>query len=358
LVYDIQSQTTTNPGSAESIIRVAIDGNNVAYVYRTTSDAVVLVGDVGTRLFAENWSNVSQLFLTSSYLLWNADGSTYLHRIDANDTTVLSDVGLYDLDGENIVWYENLGGSLADQVFIYNIITGQKHQITEYPNKGLKPKISGQYVVWYGHSSGEVDTDIFLYDIGTDTTTKLTYNEYDERNPDICGDIVAWSGRPGDGPGTDIFLYDISTTDTKRVSYSPLTNSVQLVVSESTIVWVEQIAGVSSSVYAYDTGRARFQQLGTYPPSSAYPRVSGKNITWLGVDGNDHDLFIAYPRPDVCGDFGGEYGTDFEDYAILADAWSSGETDAKWNELCDLVPNGFIDMADVSEFCFCWLLGK
>ncbi len=58
------------------------------------------------------------------------------------------------------------------------------------------------------------------------------------------------------------------------------------------------------------------------------------------------------------GDFVCPDGVDLIDFDVLADTWglSSGQTG--YNDLCDLVDDDMIDLADLAIFAENWLAGK
>jgi hypothetical protein len=61
--------------------------------------------------------------------------------------------------------------------------------------------------------------------------------------------------------------------------------------------------------------------------------------------------FAELPR----GDFEPDGDVDSADYAILMLAWLSEEGGPGWNFVCDIYPDGFIDMLDPGVFAHNWL---
>ncbi|MHC4216466.1 MAG: hypothetical protein ACYSWP_24205, partial [Planctomycetota bacterium] len=65
------------------------------------------------------------------------------------------------------------------------------------------------------------------------------------------------------------------------------------------------------------------------------------------------------PGTSITGDFLGDCGVNFYDFAFLAMAWECGKGDPGWNPVCDISdPNDdVIDGKDLSVFCDNWLVG-
>ena len=90
-----------------------------------------------------------------------------------------------------------------------NLNTGDVRRISS-DLRANSPRISGQRVVW---RSGDVNfgtrEDIFLYDIATGQTQQLTFQPDNQTTPDIDGNrVVFMDGRLG-GPDWDIFMLEL-----------------------------------------------------------------------------------------------------------------------------------------------------
>jgi hypothetical protein len=111
------------------------------------------------------------------------------------------------------------------------------------------------------------------------------------------------------------------------------------------------------------------------PPSGAFydPNHSGTRLASLGVHEHwNNATDKQYSRNldpvngtgielvtelSIDGDFDNDDDVDFEDFAVLANAWCSHEGDANWNSVCDIfIPSDdIIDMLDLAVFIDNWL---
>ncbi len=110
------------------------------------------------------------------------------------------------------------------------------------------------------------------------------------------------------------------------------------------------------------------------PPSGAFydPNHSGTRLASLGVHEHwNNATDKQYSRnldpvngtgielvtePSIDGDFDDDGDVDFEDFAVLANAWCSHKGDANWNPVCDIsIPSdNIIDMLDLAVFIDNW----
>jgi hypothetical protein len=80
---------------------------------------------------------------------------------------------------------------------------------------------------------------------------------------------------------------------------------------------------------------------------SSYFAVDALEIT----DGNDP--LCPYS---LAGDLNGDCKVDFNDFAILANAWMTGQNSPTWCSHCDLNTSGTVDIGDLLIMCQNWLI--
>jgi beta propeller repeat protein len=94
-----------------------------------------------------------------------------------------------DLDGNTVVYVQNLGGT--DQLFAFDLSTRTSRQLTSTVSTKLLPRISGNYVVWSDDRNGNLD--LYLYDLATNREEALVTGPGDQFLSDIDGDRVVYT---------------------------------------------------------------------------------------------------------------------------------------------------------------------
>lgn len=144
----------------------------------------------------------------------NQESITIIHPLVGRSTLALTnDSSTHEnpaIDGNNIVWDDNSSGTY--QVYLYNISSGTKKQITAASSDQKYPQVSGNYLVWVGGSSqapypspspltspspfpsnppGQTN-NVYLYDIASQTTHQLTTSDGLRSEPHVYGNHVVW----------------------------------------------------------------------------------------------------------------------------------------------------------------------
>lgn len=89
----------------------------------------------------------------------------------------------------NQVFGNYLTGAVSD-VWIYDISTGIKEQLTNDTANQVQPAIYGKYVAWAEVSSG--NADICLLNLETGIVSRIASSDLSEVNPSLTADYVAW----------------------------------------------------------------------------------------------------------------------------------------------------------------------
>ena len=85
------------------------------------------------------------------------------------------------IDGNNIIWIDARSG--GEQIYLYDIITGQEKQITTAQSLKLSPVIHQDRIVWIDSRSGEDKWDLYLYNLTTGEETAICSNPARQAQP-------------------------------------------------------------------------------------------------------------------------------------------------------------------------------
>ena len=124
-------------------------------------------------------------------------------------------------------------------------------QITDDDYPQYRPVIDGKYVVYEDRRSGGVD-DLYLYNIETGEEIAITSDpQVNSRNADISGDRIVWEDdRNGNW---DIYIYNISRPD---LGAYPLIdfpgNQTQPAIYNDILVYVDKTEDFKSNIYMYN----------------------------------------------------------------------------------------------------------
>lgn len=121
-----------------------------------------------------------------------------------------------------------------NEIYVYNLTTGQEKRITSYPGNDHYPDIEGDKIVWL-RQEDYIRADVFVYNLETGGESQVSKSRFADFQPSIHEDRIVWvdarvsqgntsgdtviNGRQGQ---TDIYLYDLETQrETKLTSTVP-----------------------------------------------------------------------------------------------------------------------------------------
>jgi beta propeller repeat protein len=130
-----------------------------------------------------------------------------------------------------------------NEIYLYDLTTGQERRVTSYPGNDNHPNIYGSRIVWVRHTDNR-EADVFMYDVGTGQETQVSHSSYAAYTPSIYEDLVVWTdARSSKGniandviatvtdkntgkqetrrPGADIYLFDLNSEQEKRLALVP-----------------------------------------------------------------------------------------------------------------------------------------
>lgn len=148
------------------------------------------------------------------YVATGPDGEVYLLNISTGERRQLTDDGhrkRWPIMSENYVaWTDqrrqieipNRSSSqpeftFADDIFVLDLATGEQRRITEVPANRYGLGISGHRLVW-SDTRNELDGeyyefDVYAYDLETDQEIPVAVRKGSQRSPVIYGDTVVWT---------------------------------------------------------------------------------------------------------------------------------------------------------------------
>jgi len=126
-------------------------------------------------------------------------------------------------------------------IWLLNIRTGEKTQITTNNKDQLAPAIYGNSVIWVDLRSGsDFLKYVYLYDIQTKQMEQLSLNYSTTKGitfPSIYGDKISWTNsRPGQ---EDVYLYDIAKNVSQRISTDGFSGAPQ--IYGNAIIWIDHV---------------------------------------------------------------------------------------------------------------------
>ena len=148
------------------------------------------------------------------YVATGPDGEVYLLNISTREKRQLTDDGHPKrwpiISGNYVAWTDQRRQieipdrnsvrpalTFADDIFVLDLATGEQRRITEAPANRYGLGISGHRLVW-SDTRNELeeryfDFDIYAYDLETDREIPVAVRRGSQRSPVIYGDTVVWA---------------------------------------------------------------------------------------------------------------------------------------------------------------------
>ncbi|MFC1946386.1 YCF48-related protein [Chloroflexota bacterium] len=164
----------------------------------------------------------------------------YAYNLDTGEEkritseTTAEGYGHLAISGDLIVWsdsrhakpVENRPSNVTDynnEIYAYNLKTGEEQQITDYPGNDHYPAIQGNRIAWLRQLDLQKG-EIVVYDLDTGVEIQVSSSGYAVYTPSLYEDLVVWSDAGiskgntcndvvinGQGGAADIYLYDFNS---------------------------------------------------------------------------------------------------------------------------------------------------
>ncbi len=237
--------------------------------------------------------------IDGNYIVWIGNDGIMLHQIDNGVTSKIVDDGFNGpvtahIEGDHIVWESDIGIDRDKEIYVYQISTGIKSQLTNNTSSDSWPDVDGDYVVWEGNEAG--GGDIYLHQFSTAATINITNNQNGNFGAHISGDYVVWvSSNPA-----NVYLYDIRTATTTQITNDSIDNWIPY-IDGNYVVWLKSTAapGIKDIyLYAIDTSFSKkITSTGTlyFWDYQTGPYVKDDFVFWMSRDGspeNDNEVYL------------------------------------------------------------------
>jgi beta propeller repeat protein len=215
---------------------------------------------------------------------------------------------LADVWGSCIYYYEN--GDNSTSLYYYDVETGSTHPVN-CSGKRIEDVAVHQNRLVYGEVRGPPDAgplytvneDIFLYDLASGEDRRITTNPESQTKPDIFGNYIVWSDwrYHDDDDVADNYLYELSTgqevklTTNRDVSYPKVSDQYVVYIQYDKHHRVQQVA--NESIFAYDIRQGRELPIEVPAGMKDDIEIWGSKIVWSELRDPAHGLPIGWWGP-------------------------------------------------------------
>ncbi len=217
-----------------------------------------------------------------------------------------------------------MGVDQHGEVFLVNVSTGKARQLTDDGHRKHQPVISGNLVAWTDQSRGTETTDnnstesrsmaddIFVLDLNTGERRRITETPAKRNGLQLSGKRLVWNDNRNElgehYTHFDIYAYDLEVDEEIAVVEAP---GAQWLggVHDDRVVWADnrnsptlgtRRAGCSNcpdnrfDIYLYDFNTGDELVLDESGSNSATPDIHGRYIVWRGFDGEGSSTILLY----------------------------------------------------------------
>ena len=269
------------------------------------------------------------------------DGEVYLANVRTGEIRQLTNDGHRKrrpvISGDTVAWTDQsreiethdnnsrAARSLADDIFVLDLNTGDRRRITEVPAKRSGLKISGKRLVWLDNRNefGEHYThrDIYAYDLEADEEIAVAVAAGAQHWVAIEGDRVVWAdNRNSPILGTDrsgcfecpdnrfdIYLYDFTTGEELVLDESGANNTMPD-IHGNRVVWRDFDDDGRTAIRLFDLDTGERRTLASPDLSGVdWPLISGDYVVW--TVGKACDVIEVPPIDAPTGVFAYDLGT-------------------------------------------------
>lgn len=238
------------------------------------------------------------------------DGELWLTNIRTGESRQITDDGRYKwgavLSATHVAWIakgekiqlpDEDGSKNTANVFVMDLLTGERRRITDVPAYRNHLRISGSWLVWQDNRNELQERreryDIYAYDLSEDREIPIAVAAGHQKEPDIHGDVVVWSDNrnsPGIGTRTegchnlpdrhcDIYSYNLVTGEEKVLAQTGTNNGLPS-VHGNLVVWQQYLEAGSSLIVLLDMSSGERRDVGSGGRSNTRPLVSDSHVVW------------------------------------------------------------------------------
>ncbi len=258
-----------------------------------------------TNLVSNNLSSQFQYkpAVSQDKIVWsdgrNAAANIYMYDINTGletqvgfDKPALSGQWLPDVDGNYVVWVEDIAGQnfssqylpAHSEVYLYDINTGLSGQLSPNLSGPTTPKVYGNNVIFTDFNPNTGKSDLYYHNINAQSglsgqSVPLLTNLSGYASPDLYGSNVVWDVNSG------VYFYDLNLSgQSKRLADYPYSSEYQSDIYNDYVVY----AGTkmyNEDIFLYDLTTDRNYQITTNLSNQFNPVIYGDKIIWQHIGG-------------------------------------------------------------------------
>lgn len=208
-------------------------------------------------------------------------------RVDAIDVSSTKMVPSFISSGNGyLVWTGTIPGGYSNN-YVYNVAKKTNSQIpTAFPGNYYNPSCDGSTVVYEGGPAGGYD-DIYLYDIMSGQVEQITHNsdpgDANDWNPRLDDGRIVWQKDmvgPDAKPG--IYTFDTNTGDLKCVLAG--TEYRDPDIWEDYVVAVKDTAGGGTEIVLLNLKTDATTTIADATKNNEHPRIDSGAVVWSSGD--------------------------------------------------------------------------
>lgn len=189
------------------------------------------------------------------------------------------------ISGHRVVYHSNRNS--RSEVFLYDLRTGTEHEIAVGRPGGRIPDISGTLVTYEGPGSTGYP-DVWVYDLASGVRRNLTEGPGNQTNPAVDGRRVVWEDyRHGNA---EIYLFDLDTGVERRITTNASSQKNPR-ISGDLIVWEDARDG-NAELYGFDLASGTELRLTNHRAYQIWPSVDGGRVVWVDGRSGNGDIYM------------------------------------------------------------------
>lgn len=188
-------QITTNSSDQKY---PAISGNRIVWQDRRNNGFDVYLYDLDTNQESRITSNTRNIWIepliSGSRVVWNEGPDIFLYDLETRqERKIISGTGdkqFLSFYGSKLVWSDDRNLTGVYNIYLYDLLTNQERCLTSEPWDHYNPNIFGNRIVWGEYQNG--NEDIYLYQMETGQKTRITRNLSSQFSPVISDQWISW----------------------------------------------------------------------------------------------------------------------------------------------------------------------